>query len=78
MRYNVIKYDKISAGIKAIQSVRILDLNVAFLTYVATSAADKKLKGLVPSVKPKTTSLIIPAKKICPAPILSGDFRTQK
>ena len=51
---------------KNIQSFVKLGLNVIFLRYAANPHINKKIKLLIPSGIPKTTSLNNPATKINP------------
>ena len=63
-----IKLEKNIAGIKVNHSAVILDLSVTFLMQLVKKHITKQDKELAPSGVPMTTSLIIPARKICPIP----------
>ena len=67
-----VKFEKNIAMIKVNQSVNKDILTVTFLIYEATKETIKKHKELVPSGSPLIVSLIIPARNICPFPIIPG------
>ena len=71
-------FEKIIAIKNVNQSDAIVVLTLLFLTYVPTKIIIKYDNELIPRGNPITTSLINPAKNICPLAIISGLFITQK
>ena len=70
--------EKIMAIKNVNQSEAIVVLTLLFLTYVPTKITIKYDNELIPRGNPMTTSLINPAKNICPLAIISGLLSTQK